>query len=124
MSVTNSPRTVKIGHSRESPRGRGDWDPETEPHLPISAVPNGHLAVWDGRDGADMLHLAVPNLSPCAVSLSLFKNFPRRVSLVLALEREEMLGFCISLGERKGLSSSLDEGEAAIEPLGDKRGDI
>jgi hypothetical protein len=57
--------------------------------------------------------------------LSFFvQKFSPKGSLVLALEREEMLGFCVSLGERKGLSSSLDEGEAAIQPLGDKRGDI
>jgi len=79
-------------------RGRGRWGPEMEPQLSLSAVPNGHLAVWDGRDGADVLHLSVPNFSPLPYSLSLFKMFPRRVLWFWPGKRGRDLVFGVVLG--------------------------
>ena len=92
-SVVNGQGTGKIGHSMVKNRGREIRGPEMEPQLSLSAVPNGHLAVWDGRDGADVLHLAVPNFSPRPASLSLFKIFPRRVLWFWPWKERRCLGF-------------------------------
>ena len=55
--------TSPIKHVNMMAQRRGDWGPWMEPQIPISTVPDGQLAVWDGGDGANGLHPPVPALS-------------------------------------------------------------
>ena len=95
--------------------------PLEEPQLSLSAVPNGHLAVWDGRDGADVLHLAVPTFPPLVVSLSWFRKFLRDTGRVWLREKRRGPSFWCCLGKGESLSSSLDEEEAALTSLGHQK---
>ena len=54
----------KLTQKENLGRERESWDGEMEPDCSISAVPNGHMAVWDGREGELGLHLGAPDASP------------------------------------------------------------
>ena len=89
-----------------------------EPQPSSFAVPNGGLAVWDGKDGVVQLHLPVLSLSLTPGFISVSNFFPKSTQCYWLGERESFLGVDPLLGRGKRLSLSLDEGEAALKPLG------
>ena len=88
------------------------------------AIPNGYLAVWDGRTGASGLRSPAPASSSSFCFIFLSKNFQETPGRVWLRENRRGLGFCASLGERKRLSLSLDEGEASLMALGSQKVEI
>jgi hypothetical protein len=69
-----------FGQGKRARAKRGSWDRELELNGSNSAVPDGLMAVWNGRVGELGLHLGAPALHPSANHPGV-SNFPRTMAI-------------------------------------------